>query len=61
MSYSNKENNHKDKGGTRLGLDRRQNSSQGHQFERRKFKNRRSGFDRRSQLGRRISNNANLC
>jgi hypothetical protein len=53
MSYTNKENLIKDRGGTRSGIDRRQNSSKDHKFERRKFKNRRSGFDRRSELGRR--------
>ena len=53
MSYTNKENLIKDRGGTRSGIDRRQNSSQGHKFERRKFKNRRSGVDRRGELGRR--------
>lgn len=53
MSYTNKENLIKDRGGTRSGIDRRKNSSQGHKFERRKFKDRRGGFDRRSELGRR--------
>lgn len=51
MSYTNKENFIKDRGGTRSRIDRRQNSSLGHKFERRKFKDRRSGFDRRGELG----------
>jgi hypothetical protein len=53
MSRTSKVNLIKDKGGTRSGIDRRQNASHGYKFERRKFKNRRSGFDRRSELGRR--------
>ena len=57
MSHTNKENLIKDRGGTRSKIDRRQNASQGHKFERRKFKNRRSGFDRRSELGRRRNPN----
>ena len=57
MSYTNKEKLIKDRGGTRSGIDRRQNSSKGHKFEKRKLKNRRSGFDRRSELGRRRNPN----
>jgi hypothetical protein len=53
MSYTNKANLIKDRGGTRSGIERRQNLSLGHKIERRKHKDRRSGFDRRSGLGRR--------
>ena len=51
MSYTNKANLIKDRGGTRSGIDRRQNLSLGHKIERRKYKDRRSGFDRRSDSG----------
>ena len=53
MSYTNKGNFLKDRGGTRSGIDRRQSLYMGHKIERRKYKDRRSGFDRRSGLGRR--------
>jgi hypothetical protein len=53
MSYTNKANLIKDRGGTRSGIARRQNLSLDHTIERRKYKDRRSGFDRRSGLARR--------
>jgi hypothetical protein len=51
MSQTNKAKLIKDRGGTRSGIDRRQNPSIGHKIERRKFKDRRRGFDRRGDLG----------
>ena len=53
MSKTNKAKLIKDRGGTRSGIDRRQNPSLHHKIERRKFKDRRRGFDRRGGLGRR--------
>ncbi len=53
MSYTNKANLLKDRGGTRSGIERRQNLYLGHKIERRKYNDRRSGFDRRSGLGSR--------
>jgi len=53
MSKTNKAKLIKDRGGTRSGIDRRQNPSLHHKIERRKFKDRRRGFDRRGDLGRR--------
>ena len=53
MSYTNKANLINDRGGTRSGIDRRQNPFLRHKIERRKIKDRRRGFDRRSGLGRR--------
>ena len=58
MSYANKEGLIKDRGGTRSGVDRRQKSLFPHKVERRKLKDRRSGLDRRSELGR--NRNPNL-
>jgi hypothetical protein len=52
MSYANKKGLIKDRGGTRSGVDRRHKSLFTHKVERRKLKNRRSGFERRSELGR---------
>jgi hypothetical protein len=55
--YFDKEKAIKDRGGTRSGVDRRQKSSSDNSLDKRKVKNRRKGFDRRSGLGRKRNRN----
>ncbi len=53
MNYAEEEDVIKDRGGTRSGLDRRQNDKFYDGPERRSGRDRRKGFDRRTGLARR--------